>query len=100
MFDSVDELEQSALGGGEPPAGMSEPVKALWYCKAGKWHEAHDVAQDLGSKMGDWIHAHLHLVEGDIGNAGYWYARAGKPPQRPSQIDEEWRVIAAAALNE
>jgi hypothetical protein len=25
------------------------------------------------------VHAHLHRVEGDLGNAGYWYRRAGKP---------------------
>ena len=25
------------------------------------------------------MHAHLHREEGDAGNAGYWYRRAGQP---------------------
>ena len=29
----------------------------------------------------DWVHAHLHRVEGDLGNAAYWYRRAGKTMQ-------------------
>jgi hypothetical protein len=77
----------------EPPAGLSAPLMALWLCKKDRWHDSHEVAQDLHTPMGSWIHALLHLIEGDIGNAGYWYARAGKPAAKPSQIDAEWERI-------
>ena len=26
----------------------------------------------------DWVHALLHWIEADMGNADYWYRRAGK----------------------
>ncbi len=48
--------------------------------------------------MGSWIHALLHLIEGDEGNAGYWYARAGKPARTPLEIDEAWEELVAANL--
>ena len=41
---------------------------------------AHRIVQEgEGDPAHDWVHAHLHRVEGDLGNAGYWYRRAGKP---------------------
>jgi hypothetical protein len=43
------------------------------------------------------VHAYLHRVEGDLGNAGYWYRRAGKPVAKGSP-DEEWEAIASALL--
>jgi hypothetical protein len=27
-----------------------------------------------------WVHAHLHRVEGDLGNARFWYRQAGRSP--------------------
>jgi hypothetical protein len=90
------EFTQS-LSQAQPPSGLSEALLALWYCKKGDWHRAHDVAQDLHTPMGSWIHALLHLIEGDIGNAGYWYARAHKPAAKPAEIDAEWEKIARVA---
>lgn len=97
-IQTVDELAASAESGGELPDGLSGPLKALWLTKADRWHDAHDVAQDLGSKLGDWIHALLHLIEGDLGNSAYWYNRAGKPQPTQSEIDAEWRRIAGVVL--
>jgi hypothetical protein len=48
--------------------------------------------------MGSWIHALLHLIEGDTGNAGYWYAKAGKPARGRGDIDQEWQTIAQEVL--
>ena len=45
------------------------------------------------------MHAHLHRVEGDEGNAGYWYARAGKPHSK-APLGEEWDRIAEALMTE
>ena len=35
--------------------------------------------------------------EGDIGNAGYWYARAGRPAAEDS-LEEEWERIVRVLL--
>jgi hypothetical protein len=52
---------------------------------------------DEGEADHDWVHAYLHRVEGDPGNARYWYARAKKPAATGS-LDEEWARIAEALL--
>lgn len=81
------------------PEGLSLEAQALWLAKAGKWHESHDLCQDVPDPAGAWIHAWLHREEGDYGNACYWYTRAGKSP-RPegSSLDQEWMEIAVALL--
>jgi hypothetical protein len=43
------------------------------------------------------VHAHIHRVEGDLDNAGYWYARAGKPASSAA-LETEWDQIATALL--
>ena len=44
------------------------------------------------------MHAHLHRVEGDLANARYWYARAGRP-EATGGLDEEREEIARALSN-
>lgn len=92
------ELSQSAQTDAAPPSGLSPEVEALWHAKKGNWHEAHEIAQDIHTPMGSWIHALLHLIEGDIGNAGYWFAKARKPARTRKEIDSEWQAIAAQVL--
>ena len=53
-------------------------MKSLWWAKKGNWEKAHNIAQDIATNDGSRIHAYLHRVEGDLGNAAYWYRRAGK----------------------
>jgi hypothetical protein len=43
------------------------------------------------------VHAYLHRVEGDLGNAGYWYRQAGQPAAKDS-LEAEWERIAATLL--
>jgi hypothetical protein len=94
------QLKSSAAADGEPPAGLTPELRALWLTKAGRWDEAHHIAQDIETPDGSWIHALLHLIEGDTGNAGYWYARAGRPARRREEIDTEWDRIAAYLCGE
>jgi hypothetical protein len=51
---------------------------ALWWDAHGDWEKAHEVAQDVAGVDGAWVHAYLHRKGGDLGNAGYWYRRAGR----------------------
>jgi len=85
---------------GDPPGGMSDEIKSLWYAKAGKWEQAHDIAQKIPSKMGSWIHGLLHAIEGDFGNSGYWFHRAGQTPISKSGIDAEWEKLVRINLPE
>ena len=80
-----------------PPAGISKLLEALWFEAKDDWERAHNIAQDISSSDGSWIHAYLHRVEGDHGNAAYWYHRAGKPVPRVS-LHEEWEEIARELL--
>jgi hypothetical protein len=81
----------------EPPAGVTPALVALWHDAREDWERAHQVAQDIDTTEGAWIHAYLHRKEGDLANAGYWYRRAGKPEFKGS-LDAEWTSIATAML--
>jgi hypothetical protein len=92
------QLESSAANDAKPPAGLSPEAKALWYTKKGDWEAAHGIAQDIETPMGSWLHALMHLIEGDLGNARYWFVEAGRPVKKPSQIGELWDEIAEEVL--
>jgi hypothetical protein len=81
-----------------PPAGLSPLLTALWHAARDEWDAAHRIAQDDDSAEGAWVHAHLHRVEGDESNAGYWYRRAGRAHCRDS-LEAEWAEIARALFS-
>ena len=98
MFDSAQDFMTSAVNDEAPPAGLSPEAMAIWHARAGNWETSHDIAQDIDTKFGSWIHAHLHLIEGDLSNASYWYARAGRPAMTPKEIPDDWFALAKAAI--
>jgi hypothetical protein len=70
----IRRLGASGFPGGRSPEGA---LSGLWlYFSA--FHEAHEVAQGLPSKEGDYWHAIVHRVEPDAGNASYWFRKLGK----------------------
>ncbi|MEM1082832.1 MAG: hypothetical protein AAGI48_01820 [Verrucomicrobiota bacterium] len=90
----VEKLAQSARRDDQAPAGLSTELKALWLARKGRWHEAHDLCQEVPGTAGSWIHAWLHRQEGDYGNACYWYSNAGKPaPAADASLEDEWMEI-------
>lgn len=93
---NIDAFEQS-LQAETPPKGLNLALQALWHEAKGNWDAAHEAAQAQDDDAGAWVHAYLHRVEGDQGNAGYWYRRAGKP-HATSDLKQEWREIATALL--
>lgn len=95
---TLDELKTS-LAASEPPANLPATVLALWHDRRGDWSRAHDVAQEIHDRSGAHVHAYLHRKEGDLGNALYWYRRAGVMPGSGS-LDEEWDGLAELLLGE
>jgi hypothetical protein len=93
LFEFKESIKQS-----NPPPQIDNLLQALWYDAKGNWETAHDLAQEVHSKDGSWIHAYLHRKEGDLGNASYWYHRANQPVCKKS-LGEEWEEIASALLN-
>lgn len=93
---SVLDLKAS-LAGVAPPVNLSQPLMALWWVAKGNWEKAHSLAQQTPTADGAWVHAHIHRVEGDLGNAGYWYGRASKPASSVA-LETEWDQIASALL--
>src|SRR5438270_722352 len=96
---SFAEFQQSVARDSAPPAGASGALQALWHDGRGDWERAHSCAQDDHSREGSWVHAYLHRKEGDIGNAGYWYARANRSmPAAGVTLGAEWAAIARELL--
>lgn len=81
----------------EPPAELNPPLRALWFDKQQRWHDAHDQVQDGNDSSSAWVHAYLHRKEGDVGNAAYWYRLSGKKVCNLS-LDEEWEELVDALL--
>ena len=95
---TFDEFKNT-LSADSPPAEINELLTALWFAAKGDWESAHSIAQDIPSRDGAWIHAYLHHVEGDIGNANYWYGIAGRNLP-PGTLDEEWEDIAKELISQ
>ena len=81
-----------------PPPALPPTLRALWHDARGDWQRAHEVAQDIDTRDGAWIHAYLHRKEGDEGNAAYWYRRASQPVAH-DDLDVEWRRIVESLLD-
>ena len=91
-----DEFSKS-ITAAAPSATLNQYALSLWYDAKGDWEAAHHIIQDIDNSTAAWIHAYLHRKEGDAGNAGYWYRRAGK--KMPDYtLEKEWEEIAKAVL--
>lgn len=83
---------KSSVSQPNPPAGISDLLKAMWYDEKGDWETSHNIAQDIHTEKGSLIHAYLHRKEGDLSNAAYWYRQARRPVAKNS-LREEWEQI-------
>jgi hypothetical protein len=80
-----------------PPSGLNAPLQALWWAGKDDWDRAHKLVMETSGADAAWVHAYLHRVEGDLPNARYWYAQAGKPPAS-NPLRDEWGAIIATML--
>ena len=87
----------ASLSDSTPAPGLEPALVALWWAAKGNWEGAHETVQVESDASSAWVHAYLHRVEGDLGNAGYWYRQAGQPVANGS-LDTEWERIVSALL--
>jgi hypothetical protein len=93
---------EASLAAEAPAAGLTAPLEALWWLGKGglkpgpEWERAHALCQAGEGERGcDLVHALAHWIEGDLGNADYWYRRAGE--RRPGgEVGDEWARLVTA----
>jgi hypothetical protein len=77
--------------------GMDHLVRALALLRAGDWQAAHEIVQrDEDSTLSCWAHGIVHLMEGDVSNARYWYREAKREFPRQPSIPDEIAALAEA----
>jgi hypothetical protein len=86
------EAFKESLSSEKVPSGLSVHLKALWLDAKGDWDKAHGLIDSLPDKDSAYLHAYLHRKEGDLGNAGYWYSRAGRHISSKS-LGGEWEEL-------
>ncbi len=72
------------------PLAPTELAEALSHLERGDWKAAHAIVQrDEDSALSCWAHGIVHIMEGDLPNARYWYGEAKRPfPAEPSATRE------------
>ena len=71
---------------------------ALGPLEKGDWQAAHEIVQkDEESALYCWAHGIVHLMEGDVPNARYWYGQAGRKLPREPVVAQEIEALRKAA---
>jgi len=120
--DLLQGLGPCGLGGGTPDKTRRKALAALTpeavaaprplanrdmarACLAGLWllhnylDESHRISQEIESPTGSFWHGIMHRVEGDFGNAKYWFHRVGRHPVFPALAVEAGRLARAANVD-
>jgi len=70
--------------------------RALQHLQAKDWQAAHAIVQqDEDSPLACWAHGIVHLMEGDLPNARYWYRQAQRPFPATADAPAEIRALEA-----
>jgi hypothetical protein len=79
------------------PSLKTSLLAAVHQALGGDGQAAHLVAQDHeGEPLANWLHAVVHRMEGDLGNAAYWYGRCGRALRPEVSTQVELKEIEAA----
>lgn len=77
---------------------MNTLNQVLVHMRAGRWIEAHNLVQTDDSLLGAWLHGILHIQEGDLEDAEYWYGKADRNFRQRGTLDEELKRFEAELL--
>lgn len=72
--------------------------QVLVHLRAGLWREAHNLVQSDASPLGAWLHGILHIQEGDLEDAEYWYGKANRHFRSRGSLEEELERFEAELL--
>jgi len=79
------------------PMKNSELERAVDLLERGDWQGAHEIVQkDEDSNLSCWAHGIVHMLEGDLGNARYWYRRAHRVFPKDPDAQTEIAALAVA----
>jgi hypothetical protein len=71
--------------------------QAVAQLEGGDWRAAHEIVQkDEVSPLACWAHGIVHLMEGDVPNARYWYRQAGETFPEPVFLNSEISRLKSA----
>ena len=77
---------------------MTDLCSALAYLESGDWEAAHRIVQDDDSRLAAWAHGIVHMLEGDLANAAYWYRRADRPLPAEDAVPREIAELRATLV--
>jgi hypothetical protein len=70
---------------------------AVAQLEKGDWQAAHEIVQkDEDSPLSCWAHGIVHVMEGDLANARYWYSEAKRAFPEEYSVAEEIAQLKAA----
>jgi hypothetical protein len=75
---------------------MSTLRQVLGHIRAGQWTDAHNLVQNDNSPLGAWLHGIVHIQEGDLEDAEYWYDNANRNFRSRGTLEEEMACFEAA----
>ena len=73
---------------------------AIALLENGDWEAAHKFVQADDSTTGAGAHGIVHMLEGDLKNARYWFGRAGRELAVGAQIDDEIAALKASVADD
>ena len=76
--------------------GEAQLRRALEHLRNGEWQAAHEIVQkDEDSSLACWAHGIVHMMEGDLPNARYWYGQAKRAFPASANAGAEIKALAA-----
>jgi len=80
---------------------QAQLTKALGHLETGDWQAAHEIVQrDEESPLACWAHGIVHMMEGDLPNARYWYGQAKRSFPATANVKDEIRALKAQVSSE
>lgn len=74
---------------------MTNFHQILSHMRSGNWNEADNLVQEDDSLQAAWLHGILHIQEGDLEDAEYWYGKAERNFRNRGTLDEELKRFEA-----
>ena len=75
----------------------AEWASVLASLERGDWQAAHEIVQKHeDDALACWAHGIVHRMEGDDGNARYWYRLADRPYSTRTTIPEEIEALGSS----